>query len=80
MGCYQSLEYIHPTIDGNIVMLLYVVDVMVDFHKAGNLGVQSPVTIGTSPPPGKQAQYEYPPPYAYHCNYASSPQLTGTLS
>ena len=70
----------HPTIDGNIIMLSYVVDVSIDFHNAGHLGVQLPVTIGTSPPPGQQAQYGYPPPYAYHCNYASSPQLTGTLS
>ena len=70
----------HPTIDGNIIMLSYVVDVSIDFHNAGHLGVQLPVTIGTSPPPGQQAQYGYPPPYAYHCNYTSSPQLIGTLS
>ena len=75
-----SVPEMHPTIDGNIIMLSYVVVVTIDFHNAGHLGVQLPVTIGTSPPPGEQAQYEYPPPYAYHCNYASSPQLTGTLS
>ena len=56
-----------PTIDGrHIIMISYAVDVILDFHKAANLGVRIPVTIGTAPT-RQQTQYsstaEYPPPY-----------------
>ena len=73
------------TINSKIITLSHVMDVMVDFHKAGNISVQIPVTIGTTPQPREQTQCEYviacnPPPYMPQYNYTFSPQLTGTSS
>ena len=75
----------YPTINGNIITLSYAVDVTANFHNAGNISVQIPVTIGTTPQPGEQTQCAsvtacYPPPYAPQYNYTFSPQLTGTSS
>ena len=55
-----------PTTDGHhIIMLSYALDVTLVYHKAGNINVQIPVTIGTTPF-REQTQYdptEQPPPY-----------------
>ena len=50
--CSRGVE--KQTINGIIITLLYVMDVMVDFHNAGNISVQIPITIGTTPQLGGQ--------------------------
>ena len=55
-----------PTTDGHhIIMLSYALDVTLVYHKAGNINVQIPVTIGTTSF-REQTQYDptqQPPPY-----------------
>ena len=69
-----------PTTDGHhIIMLSYALDVTLVYHKADNINVWIPVTIGTTSF-REQTLYdstEQPPPY-HHVIGPSCPQLTET--
>ena len=68
-----------PTTDGHHIMLSYALDVTLVYHKADNINVQIPVTLGTTPF-REQTQYnptEQPPPYD-HVVGPSCPQPTDT--
>ena len=63
-----------PTTDGHhIIMLSYALDVTLVYHKADNINVQIPVTIGTTSFT-EQTQYnptEQPPPYLLVAGFVS---------
>ena len=65
-----------PTTDGNhIITLSYAVHVVLDFHKASNLSLQIPVSIGSIP--FRQQPQQSSAPYP-HQNYVSPPYPTAS--